>query len=311
MLRQIPQPRSGLAIIRAAARVAALSLILLGGCAGDVGDGSAAQLEVVGEPAPVSLKIEHRAALGEPLAAAGYEGVFVLLDPATQTLIVSDPQLAERRFLPASTFKIPSSLIALETGVADGPTFTLPWDGVNRWADDWNRDHDLRSAFRVSAVWYYQELARRVGEQRMAQWVTASQYGNMDVSGPIDSFWLNGTLRISPREQVEFLRRVHEGASPFSPAVVEVFLDDVMIEEQREGLTLRAKTGWGRSMDYPEGVRPDFDGNVGWYVGSVEHADGSLVYFAILLLAPEPAPDTFYGDRRELARAALRELGHW
>jgi beta-lactamase class D len=299
-------PQSGI-------RAVMLSLVALSGCAGAAGHGSARQAEQVPEPepAPASLTVEHRPALGEPLLAAGYTGVFVLLEPATRTLIVSDPQLAERGFIPASTFKIPNSLIALETGVADGPAFALPWDGVDRWAADWNRDHDLRSAFRVSAVWYYQELARRIGEQRMAEWVMAADYGNENITGGVDMFWLNGGLRISPREQVEFLRRVHEGASPFSPETVEVFLDEVMIEEQRDGLTLRAKTGWGRSQDFADPAAAGFDGHVGWYVGSVEKQDGSRIYFATLLLAPEPAPDSFYEDRRELGRSALRELGYW
>ena len=297
---------------RAAARVALLSIVALGGCAGDSVDASVPPAEVHADPpASVSLALEHRPELGEPLIAAGYVGVFVLLDPARNTLIVSDPEMAEQRFLPASTFKIPNTLIALELGVADGPEFALPWDGVERWASDWNRDHDLRSAFRFSVVWFYQELARRIGEQRMGEWVVAAKYGNMDIAGGVDSFWLNGDLRISPREQVEFLQRVHEGQSPFSPATVELFLDEIMIEEQHEGVTLRAKTGWGSASDFPEGARPDFDGNVGWYVGSVERDDGSLVYFATLLLAPEPAPETFYTDRRELGRGLLRELGYW
>lgn len=255
-------------------------------------------------------KVEHRAGLAEPIAAAGYEGVFVLLDPARETMIVSDPALAERRFIPASTFKIPNSLIALETGVADSPAFALPWDGVDRWASDWNRDHDLRSAFRVSAVWYYQELARRIGEQRMREWLVAADYGNADISGGIDMFWLNGGIRISAREQVEFLRRLHEGESPFSPAVVTSFLDDVMIDEQRGGVTIRAKTGWARSQDFADPASAGFEGHVGWFVGSVEQADASRVYFAILLLAPEPAPETFREDRRELTGVLLRELGY-
>lgn len=303
----IPEART----ILAAAWIALLSTITLGGCAGDSTGGSATQSQAIPEPARVaSIEVEHRPDLAAPLLAAGYSGVFVLLDPATQTLIVSDPELAERGFIPASTFKIPNSLIALETGVADGPGFVLKWDGVDRWAADWNRDHDLRSAFRVSAVWYYQEIARRIGEQRMAEWVTAADYGNEHISGGIDLFWLNGGLRISPREQVEFLRRVHEGASPFSPTTVAVFLDEVMTEEQRDGLTIRAKTGWGRSQDFADPAAAGFEGHVGWYVGSVEEQDGSRVYFATLLLTPDPAPESFYGDRRELTRALLRALGH-
>jgi beta-lactamase class D len=223
-------------------------------------------------------------------------------------LIVSDPELAERRFIPASTFKIPNSLIALETGVAESPAFMLKWDGEQRGGPSWNRDHDMRSAFAESAVWYYQELARRIGEQRMAHWVTAADYGNADIEGGVDMFWLNGGLRISPREQVEFLQRIHTGASPFAPTTIARFLDEVMIEARSEGV--RAKTGWARSQDFVDPAGAGFDGHLGWYVGSVEQAAGERIYFATLLLAPNPAPESFSSDRLELTGAVLRELGY-
>jgi beta-lactamase class D len=293
----------------AAVRVAMLSLVVLGGCAAD-SNVVAPESPVSEQPRPRGLTVEHRPALGEPLTAAGYVGVFVLLDPATETLTVSDRELAERGFIPASTFKIPSSLIALETGVADSTAFALPWDGVERWAPDWNRDHDMRSAFRVSAVWYYQELARRIGAERMAEWLRAADYGNADSSGAVDMFWLAGNLRISPREQVEFLRRLHEGGSPFRPEVVTTFLDEVMIYERRDGVTIRSKTGWSMSQDLADPTTAGFEGNLGWYVGSVEQADGSRIYFATLLLAPEPPPEHFRDDRRELTNTLLRKLGY-
>jgi beta-lactamase class D len=293
--------------IPAIARITLLSIATVSGCAAD--PPAPALTDELSRESPRAPRVEHRPALAEPFAAASYEGVFIVLDPAHGSAITSDPKLAERRFIPASTFKIPNSLIALETGVADSPGFALAWDGVER-GYDWDRDHDLRSAFRVSAVWFYQELARRIGEQRMREWLVAADYGNADIAGGVDMFWLNGALRISPREQVEFLRRLHEGDSPFAPEVVRVFLDEVMIDEQREGVTIRAKTGWARSQDFVDPNTAGFDGNLGWFVGSVEQADGSRVYFALLLLAPEPAPETFSGDRRELAGMLLRQLGY-
>lgn len=258
-----------------------------------------------------STTVAPRPELATLIHAAGYDGVFVLLDPASEQLIVSDPEFAERRFIPASTFKIPNSLIALETGVADSPELTLEWDGVERRFAAWNRDHDMRSAFAVSAVWYYQTIARRIGEQRMAQWVVAADYGNADIAGGVDMFWLNGGLRISPREQVEFLRRLHEHHSPFSPAVVATFLDQVMVAEQRDAQRIiRAKTGWARAQDFSDPSTAGFDGHAGWYVGSLEQVEGARVYFATLLLAPEPAPASFVSDRRRLTTLLLSELGY-
>src|SRR5690606_26270393 len=123
----------------------------------------------------------------------------------------------QTRFLPASTFKIPNSLIALETGIASGADFALAWDSTAVppqpwWPDAWRQpEQTLRSAFQHSVVWYYQELARRIGEERMATYVAQFDYGNHDIGGGIDQFWLDGALRISPMEQVAFLQRFYQG----------------------------------------------------------------------------------------------------
>jgi beta-lactamase class D len=278
------------------------------GCAAD-------EVPVVAEPVappdaaaePAALTLDYLPGLQKLIAARGYTGTFVLLDPATQTLFITEAEpsdgtlaLAETGFPPASTFKIPSSLIALETGVADGPEFALPWDGVERWVEAWNHDHVLRTAYQASAVWYYQELARRIGAERMQHFVDAFDYGNHDIGGGIDQFWLSGALRISPRQQVEFLRRLHQGELPLSERTLAIMLDDIMVHERRDdGTIVRAKTGWA---DTPEQ-------NVGWFVGSVERPDHVRAYFAMLILHATPAPESFRTDRIELAQAMLAELG--
>jgi beta-lactamase class D len=264
-----------------------------------------------GEPAvapATTLVIDYQPALGEAIAAAGYLGTFVVLDPATHTLIVAEPppapghaSMAETRFVPASTFKIPSSIIALETGVAEGPEFALAWDGVAREVEAWNRDHVLRSAYASSVVWFYQALARRIGPERMQSWVDRFDYGNRSLAGAaIDEFWLRGPLAISPREQVEFLQRLHAGALPISERTRTIMLDDIMIHERREGGTIvRAKTGWASSETR----------NIGWFVGSVERPEQGIVMFACLIVAGPEAPAEFAEQRRSLAYAALGRLG--
>ncbi len=247
--------------------------------------------------------------MAKAIADEGLEGGMVVLDPKAQRLWTSDPAWTDRAFVPASTFKIPNSLIAWQTGVVDGPDFTLPWDGVERWSAAWNRDHDLRSAFTHSVVWYYQELARRVGEARMAQWVEAADYGNADIGGGIDRFWLNGELRISPRQQVEFLQRLHEGTSPFDEELVRRFLDEVMVFERRGETVVRAKTGWATAADFADPSQAGFGGHLGWFVGSVESPRGEQVYFAIVLTAPDPAPDFFGEKRKQIALAWLERSG--
>lgn len=118
-----------------------------------------------GAPAPARARVREQVDPGgaEVFAAAGVEGVFVLRSLATEEQTVTDAALAGTRESPASTFKIPSAVIALDHGVLAGADAMLRWDGVPREIAAWNRDHALASALRDSTVWYFQEVARRLG----------------------------------------------------------------------------------------------------------------------------------------------------
>ena len=130
------------------------------------------------------------------------EGTFVLSNTETARTVCHNQERARTRFLPASTYKIPNTLIALETGVATGSNFPMAWDSTIAprqpwWPEIWNQDHTLRTALTNSVVWYYQELARRIGAPRMQKYLDQFAYGNRNISGAIDQFWLSGGLRTS------------------------------------------------------------------------------------------------------------------
>lgn len=211
----------------------------------------------------------------------GLKGTFVLYDSRKQTYIRHNPQRAAERLPPCSTYKIPNSLIAVETGVVPDAGFVIPYDAQRDpqqpgWNPEWPRDHDLRSAFRFSVVWYYQEVARRIGSERMGQFVRQFEYGNQDLSGGIDRFWLGSSLRISADEQVAFLRRFYEGrlkVSPRSSAIVK----DIMLAEEGADWRLSAKTGACQGNQAEAVV---------WYVGFVEK-EGDVYYFALNLGGPD------------------------
>ena len=120
----------------------------------------------------------------------GREGCFVLYDAQTDIYLRYNPEGCAKRFSPCSTFKIANSMIALEIGVASGPEFSLKWNGVIYPIASWNRDQTMRSAFSDSVVWFYQEMASRIGPERMSDYVNRLDYGNGDVSGGITNFWL-------------------------------------------------------------------------------------------------------------------------
>ena len=213
----------------------------------------------------------HRADFERHFDQAGVTGVFLAYEPHTGNFLTNDAERARTAFIPASTYKIFNSLVALETGVLADEHFTLTWDGIDRGWSEWNQDHDMRSAIKYSAVWFYQEVARRIGAERMQHHVDAAGYGNRDISGGIDQFWLEGGLRISPYEQINFLRRLYDGDLPFSPRTMDI-VKDVLLFEKTETYTLRAKTGWGSR----------FSPQVGWFVGYVER-DPKPLFFALNL----------------------------
>ena len=226
----------------------------------------------------------------------GFRATLVVRDVAAGRTVRYDPAWAATRMSPCSTFKIPSSLIGLETGVIPDASFVLPWDGVRRSREEWNRDQDLRSAMKHSVVWYYQELARRVGSERMQKWVSAFHYGNEDVSGGIDRFWLGSTLLISPDEQVDFLGRLHAGALSLSPRSVAIVKEILLQDAPGPGIAYRGKTGSCEDAGAPQ---PH-----GWWVGSVEK-EGGLLLFAARIQGPGASGPVC----RPMAEKALAALG--
>jgi beta-lactamase class D len=204
----------------------------------------------------------------------GFTGAFALYDLNHNRYIRYNPARCAERFLPASTFKIMNSLIGLESGVVPNENFVISWDGTPYEIPTWNQDHTLKTALQNSAVWYYQELARRVGKEKMQQYLTASNYGNQDISGAIDSFWLEGGLRISVDEQVEMLKRLYQDDLPFSQRSMRI-VKDLLILEKTNGYQLSGKTG--------SVVRVAT--HVGWFVGYVE-VQGNVYVFATNIESP-------------------------
>lgn len=225
----------------------------------------------------------------------GTEGTFVMLDLKKNRLTVVNAERAAKGFLPASTFKIANALIALETGVvqdADHPVFK--WDGVKREFEAWNRDHTLRTGFRASAVWQFQEIARQITDTRMRVYVAQFGYGNRNIGGNEDSFWLDGRLRISAIQQTEFLERFYIGKLPVNPKNVAV-VKDIMFMEKTGNTILRGKTGW----------IPSGEDKIGWLVGWVERDEDTYI-FALNL---DPNEEKHVAARLTIAKALLAQLG--
>lgn len=257
-------------------------------------------LPALAQPAtPPSLPADSAKRLEKVLA--GTASAFVLHDRANDRTVRFDEERSRKRFTPFSTFKVPNSLIGLETGVIRDPVAVVRWDRARRppadhWPEGWKRDHSLRSAFKGSAVWFYQDLALKVGPEKMRSFLRRFEYGNQDTSGGIDQFWLASSLKISADEQVRFLRAFYDGKLGLSPRTNEI-ARDLFVYEKTPTYTLSAKTGSG-----PLGPGKA----LGWFVGYVE-TRGNVYFFAINTDGPSY---TAIKDKRiDLTKAALRAVG--
>lgn len=200
-------------------------------------------------------------------AESGVTGTFVLYNLRGDTLHIYNKARASIRYLPASTFKIMNSLIGLQHKTVENIDEIFAWDGTNRSYEAWNRDLSLREAFRVSAVWVYQELARRTGRDVIEEWLGKCSYGNMKTGPEIDRFWLDGELAISALEQVDFIRRLYLEQLPFDKSVQQQ-VKELMLADSADGRRLYAKTGWAARVEH----------QVGWYTGYVETPDNTWIF---------------------------------
>jgi beta-lactamase class D len=252
-------------------------------------------LRAVANVAP--QRSEFRQSLAKRFTDEGTVGTFVGYKTDDYLIIASDADRSGQAFLPASTYKIPNSLIALETGVVQDPDRDVfKWDGVKRSIEAWNRDHTLRSAIAASAVPVYQEIARRIGAERMQKYVDLFEYGNRNIGGGIDQFWLTGELRIDPVQQVDFVDRLRRSALPISKRSQDLVRDILPVTTAGDSI-IRAKTGLlGAELGKP---------SLGWVVGWAEKGSAQTV-FALNLDIREPR---HIAARMTLTQQCLTDIG--
>jgi len=206
-------------------------------------------IQLVAEDRDISKLFSQENIVGTMVISSLYSG---------QRFIHNDRR-ANQRFTTASTFKILNTLISLEEKAISEKDDVFKWNGDTYAIPDWNRDQTLESAFKVSCVWCFQELARCVGAENYRSYIQKSNYGELQEPFDVENFWLDGSLKISAIEQVEFLKKVYQGTLPFSKSSYET-LQQIMLVEQTQAFSIRAKTG----------LAGESKPKIGWYVGYVE-----------------------------------------
>ena len=240
----------------------------------------------------------YRQDLQQILDSVQVKGSVLVYDPQSKRSWSNDFSRCNLGFLPASTFKIVNSIIALETGVVENDSTLFSWNGEKRRLPVWEQDLIFRDAFQVSCVPCYQEIARKIGVRRMKEFLDKLDYGNMVVdSGNIDIFWLEGDSRISMNQQLVFLERLYNAELPVSERTIRI-IKRMMILEKNTGYTFCGKTGWA--------VRNG--NNTGWFVGYLEK--NNQVYYIVTNIEPliEFNMDLFPKIRTGISQEAFRRL---
>ena len=231
-------------------------------------------------------------------------GCFGLYNNATnQFTFYNKKRFTDSSYLPASTFKIVNSLIGLQTGVISSDSMVIKWDGVQRKFADWNKDLTMYEAFRVSAVPYYQEVARRIGKNNMEYWLDTVNYG----AGPkdtafviktaIDTFWLDNTLKITPDEELGLVKMLYFNQLPFFKTYQEK-VKKAMLFENETTYRLAYKTGWGNN---------EKGNHLAWIVGWVE--ENNHPYFFVLNFETPDANADIPTIRMKILKGILKQLG--
>jgi len=195
------------------------------------------------------------------------KGTFVLYNLSTGDTQFFNKERSDSAYLPASTFKILNSLIALETKSVKSINETIKWDSIDKGWNEWNKDQTMKTAIPLSCVWFYQELARRIGMENMQKWIDTVGYGNNKMGGKIDNFWLEGDLRISAKEQVKFIERLIINDLPFDTLLQET-VKSIIITDSTNNYVMHSKTGWAMRIA----------NQIGWFVGYIETNKGTWIF---------------------------------
>lgn len=220
-------------------------------------------------------------------------GTFVLFDVELNQYTAYNPKRAEQRFIPASTYKIPNSLIGLSVGAVKDVDEIIPYGGIPQPMKKWEQDMGLRDAIKISNVPIYQELARRIGLEEMQEYVSKLNYGNMKIGSTVDNFWLEGPLKISAVEQAQFIALLAQNKLPVSEQLQADVREIVKVEEN-DNWVLYGKSGWAQ-VSNP---------GIGWWVGWIETHD-KIYSFAINI---DTTTSRDLSKRLKICKACLKAL---
>lgn len=230
------------------------------------------------------------------------EGCAVVYEPASQTCFLYKEAMCETQVSPYSSFKIVSALIGLDAGVLADENSVMNYDGTQYPMAAWNKEVTLQEAFGSSCIWYFKQVIEAAGEEKVRAALEALPYGNCDCSEwdgsginplpDLNGFWLDSSLKISPKEQAAVLADIMEGKTDFQKTDIEI-LKRIMLVEKADSYSVYGKTGTGT-----EGKA--------WFVGFAEQGE-RRIYAAVYVDDAKDAGQVNGSAVRELAEAIMEK----
>lgn len=216
----------------------------------------------------------------------GINGAAVIYDSTENRYQIYNQELAFTQRSPCSTFKIISSLIALENGIIEPDHSTRTWSGEIFWNEEWNKDINFSDAFHASCVWYFREVIDEIGKDMIQEELNKLSYGNCDISDwegrlntnnsnpALTGFWIESSLLISPKEQVEIMERIFGDNTDYSEGTRNQLKQVMLLSEQKEAdISIYGKTGMGKA----DGIVVD-----SWFTGFADTVN-KRIYFCVYL----------------------------
>ena len=230
------------------------------------------------------------------------DGCFGMFDNGKgQFTIYNLDRFRDSAYLPASTFKIVNALIGIETGRVKDDSAIIPWNGVKHRFEEWNQDLTMRDAFKLSAVPWFRELARRIGKDTMQHWLDtlgyAQRYGKFAIKNNLDTFWLDNTAKVTGDEQLGLMKRLYFEQLPFQ-ARTQRIVKSMMLQESNSNYQLSYKTGWEHT---------EKGHTLGWMVGWIE--ENQHPYFFVLQIESSDPNFNLPPVRIKMLKDILKQYG--
>jgi len=225
----------------------------------------------------------------------GVDGCFVLFNQSENEYIRYNSNLCDTGYIPASTFKIPNSLIALEEKVVLDTNQIIKWNGKEWPNKEWNQDQTLKTAMKYSCIWVYFGFAEQIGIDKYYEYIKSFNYGNKDLTGPPTRFWLAGLFRISANQQIDFLRKFYNNELAVSKRSIDL-VKSIIVLEQTDTYRFSGKTGVASISD---------TNYIMWLVGYIEK-DNKPYFFAMNFISNDY--DKTKQTRYDITKDILKEL---